>query len=364
MKELRVLHGLSEIAGQGSYTVLGLRELHEKAYMVVWSPNPFGYPYDKSLNINKDKFHLSLLDVVRILDFYLYSLLHYDIFHFHFGRSILLNKDLGFLKLLHKKVFYEFHGSDLRLYKIASARNKYFVFKGDIIEQRKLKKRTEKICKKADGIIIHDYELKAYLPKKQTNIYYVPLRININDFQPSYPDVKEREKVIIVHAPSNTQIKGTKYVIKAIEKLKKEYSIDFILVQNKTQEEAREIYRKADIIVDQLIIGSYGVFAIEGMALGKPVITYLMPDMIDNFPKELPIQNANIENIEDVLRKLIISPELRRKIGIAGRKYVEDYHDYRKVALYLKQIYNGQQKPVSSRKAYSNIKKLSNDKEV
>lgn len=363
MKKVRIMHGLSEVAGQGSYAVLGLKELNQDAQMVVWMPNTYGYIYDRSLNINKDKMALLPLYAIRLLCFFMYSLSHYDIFHFHFGRSLLLNKDLGILKLLHKKVFYEFHGSDLRNYKIARERNKYFVFEEDENRQAGIKENVIEICKKADGVIIHDYELRAYLPKKQPNIYYVPLRLNVDDFQPVFPCQEQGKKITVVHAPSDTQLKGTEYVVNAVERLKKEYCLDFILVQNKTQEEARKIYEEADIIVDQLIIGTYGVFAIEGMALGKPVITYIMPDMVDNFPEELPIQNANVDNIEEVLKKLIMSSELRYRVGVAGRKYVEDYHDYRKVAAYLKRIYAGKQKPVSPRKAFSNVKRVLKDRE-
>ena len=165
-----------------------------------------------------------------------------------------------------------------------------------------MNRQNEKICKEATGIIIHDYELFAYLPNFLKEVYYVPLRLDISALLPSYP--------------------------------------------------------KADIIVDQLYAGTYGVFAIEGMALGKPVITYIMDEMLGMFPPELPIQSASAKTVQDVLERLILSPQLRREIGMAGRKYVEDYHDYRKAAAYLKKIYLGEQAPVSSREAFSQVKNI------
>lgn len=351
------MHGLSEVAGQGIYSVLGLRKLGEDAEMVVWMPNMFGYSYDRALNIDKKNKKKFIIYAVKIFVSFLSALFRYDIYHFHYGRSFLLNKELKLMKLLHKKVFYEFHGSDLRNNKIANNRNHYFVFPDREKQQKKLSRRNKIICKNAEGVIIHDYELEAYLPEVRKNVYYVPLRIDINAFIPRYPSIKA-EKIVIVHAPSNPELKGTSYILRAIENLKKKYPIEFVLVQNKTQDEAKIIYQNADIIVDQLIIGTYGVFALEGMALGKPVITYIMDDMINNFPEELPIQNANIDNIQEVLENLIKSPKLRHKIGIAGRKYVEDYHDYRKVAAYLRKIYLGEQPPVSARTAFYNVKRI------
>ncbi len=358
MKKKRIMHGLTEIAGQGYYSVLGLKKMNVDAHMVVYMPNKFGYPYDKSLNIDKSNKKLLPLYILKLLVYFFYSLFRYDIFHFHFGRSFLLNKEVWILKLFRKKILYEFHGSDVRDYKLALKRNKYFPFSGDEENQKKLKKRNRKICKIADGIIIHDYELRAYLPQKQKNVFYVPLRLDIALFAPCYPQLNV-EQVTIVHAPSNSDGKGTKYIIDAIDKLKAKYPINFILVQNQTQDKAIEIYKKADIIVDQLYGGTYGVFAIEGMALGKPVITYIMEDVINTFPKELPIQSANIDNIENVLEKLILSPQLRYELGRDGRRYAENYHDYKNIAIYLKRIYDGKQEPVSTRKAFENIKEIS-----
>ena len=47
--KMRILHGLVDVAGQGSYSVRGLRKIGENARMVVWRQNPFGYPVDVDL---------------------------------------------------------------------------------------------------------------------------------------------------------------------------------------------------------------------------------------------------------------------------------------------------------------------------
>ena len=43
-------------------------------------------------------------------------------------------------------------------------------------------------------------------------------------------------------------------------------------------------YRDADIVVDQLLAGWYGGFAVEAMALGKPVIAYLRESDLHHVP--------------------------------------------------------------------------------
>ena len=83
------------------------------------------------------------------------------------------------------------------------------------------------------------------------------------------------------------------------------------MVENKTQAEAFEIYKKADIIIDQISVGTYGVFA-EAMALGKPVITYISEDIRQTFPAELPIISAEFESLAKVVDELVNDGEKRR----------------------------------------------------
>ena len=125
---------------------------------------------------------------------------------------------------------------------------------------------------------------------------------------------------------------------------------------NKTQKEALEIYKNADIIIDQMFGQSYGVFAVESMALGKPVITYITDEVKRAFPPELPIFSASIETLDEVVEKLILNGKLREQAGRAGRKYVEDYHDNRKIAKVQADIYKGVIEPMTTLDSFLYVK--------
>ena len=43
---MKVLHGMTEIAGQGTNSVKGLQKNGINAHMAVWRKNTFGYKYD------------------------------------------------------------------------------------------------------------------------------------------------------------------------------------------------------------------------------------------------------------------------------------------------------------------------------
>ena len=84
------------------------------------------------------------------------------------------------------------------------------------------------------------------------------------------------------------------------------------------------LYQEADIIVDQILCGSYGLLSVESMALGKPVITYIRPDLVNTFPGDLPVVSANPDNIYDAIQMLLEQPVLRYMLGVMGRRYVKD----------------------------------------
>jgi glycosyltransferase involved in cell wall biosynthesis len=96
-------------------------------------------------------------------------------------------------------------------------------------------------------------------------------------------------------------------------------------------------------VVDHQQAGGAGVFALESMALGKPVVTYLKPDVVEKSAEgygiRVPIVPATADTLADALRPLIENPALRREIGAASRTYVEQVHDIDRVADRLLDLY-------------------------
>jgi glycosyltransferase involved in cell wall biosynthesis len=80
------------------------------------------------------------------------------------------------------------------------------------------------------------------------------------------------------------------------------------------------------------------------MALGKPVLVYVSEMMKDSFPDSLPVVNVKPDDLVEIIEALLLDGEKRHELGVRGRKYVEEYHDYRKNAKLLKDIYEGKQR--------------------
>src|SRR5207237_6421408 len=125
----------------------------------------------------------------------------------------------------------------------------------------------------------------------------------------------ERDRPLVVHAPSNRTRKGTEHVIEACRQL----DVELEIVEGLHHDEARRRYERADIVVDQLNAGWYGLFAIEAVALGKPVVTFLHDETVRRTEAALgvrvPIVSATAETLAERLRPLVASPEERRRVG-------------------------------------------------
>jgi glycosyltransferase involved in cell wall biosynthesis len=97
------------------------------------------------------------------------------------------------------------------------------------------------------------------------------------------------------------------------------------------------------VVVDQLRIGWYGMFAIESMALAKPVVVHLDEEAAaeteEAFGLELPLIRASEGNLADVLAGLVEVRESLPELGRRSRAYVEHVHAHTKVARSVLEIY-------------------------
>jgi len=330
---MKVLHLPTEIAGQVNLSAKGLREIGVDAYNAAL-PNPFGYPVDIDSRIA----WLPFLEKTRDPFLFFKWLREFDFFHFHKSSCLPMGMDVKLLQKKQKPFVIEFWGSDIRLYSLEKERNPFFVSDNATNQKRKIN-RLKFWSSHTDEVIFSDHSADIFLKPFFKKIHVVGQRVDTKLYQPDYPSPGNK-KPKIVHAPSIKATKGTEFVDAAIEKLRKiGMDFEYVEVFGVTHKEAMKIYSEADIIVDELRMGSYGAFACEAMALGKPVITYVLDDLLKTYPEGFPIVNANPDTIFKVLEELISSPEKCHEIGRKSRAYAEKVHDIRVVAAKLLEIY-------------------------
>jgi glycosyltransferase involved in cell wall biosynthesis len=138
----------------------------------------------------------------------------------------------------------------------------------------------------------------------------------------------------VFHAPNHRHIKGTEYLISAIEDLKKAgYEIELVILERVPNEKVKEMISTVDIVADQLIIGWYGMFAVEAMAMGKPVLCHIREDFEDLFiqegllePGELPIIRCSPQTVKETLVQLIEDRDRLVSLGERSRDFVLKHH--------------------------------------
>jgi glycosyltransferase involved in cell wall biosynthesis len=306
---LRVTHCPVNMAGIPWKNVQALRRRGVAARLVVFKPQPFRpTEYDWNLNL-PDGFVRGQLTQARA---FARLLPRTDVFHFYFGLTLLPRRlQFPLLRATGRKSVFHFLGSDIRgksPSQLAYART-------------------------ADARIVGSYDAIRWVPDAEV----IPPGLDLA----RYPVSPGRGGVrpLVVHAPSSRERKGTAHVEAACAKL----PVDLEVIHGLPHEQAVEIYKRADIVVDQLNAGWYGLFAIEAMALGKPVVTFLHEEAVrrtqEAFGVEVPILNATKETLADALRGLVDSPDERRRRGEASHAYVEAVHDDERVADRLLELY-------------------------
>jgi len=306
----RVLHLPVNLGGTGWAHVNALRRKGVDARLLVFRPQKWRPDeYDINLDLPRELSLRRLAIQLRALARYLPET---DIFHFYFGHTLVPRKlQIPVLRATRKKAIMHFLGADIR---------------GKPLEQLEYRKRF-------DAWIVGSWAATRWVP----DALVVPVGIDLRDYEP-VPAV-ERERPLIVHAPSDLQKKGTRYVVEACEQL----PVDLDLVHGVRHDEAVERFRRADIVVDQMHYLWHGIFAIEAMAYGKPVVTRLDPEAVElterAFGVRVPIVPATKDDLVEKLRPLVESFELRRRLGAEGRAYAERVHDINAIADRLIEIY-------------------------
>jgi glycosyltransferase involved in cell wall biosynthesis len=166
----------------------------------------------------------------------------------------------------------------------------------------------------------------------------VPPGIDLRGIEPAPP--RSDGPVRVAHAALSRARKGTEAIVAACREL----GVELDVIENVRHDEVGPRLARADVVVDQLNSGWYGLFAIEALAHGKPVVGFIHEEAArrtaDAFGVDVPIVRTTKETLVRDLRPLVESPELRRESGSAGRAYVERVHDADAMADRLIAIYS------------------------
>lgn len=320
---MRVLQGYIDIAGQASrYSkVLNDMGVHSEAW--VYERVIDDEPVNRILNFTNSGFWNGR---IRKAKYTIEVLSKFDILHIHKGFSILHDSmDLKLAKKFNKKIFIHYRGSEIRQ-----------EMKADQLS----KKVIDKIKKEEDLsniILVKDGQIAELIKPYVSNFEIFPNIVNVESVKHIEKKYNVNKKLKVVHIPSNPKFKGTDIIRNELAKLKN--AIDYVELTNISHYEVLNHFISADLVIDQLLTGTYGNASLEAMALGTTVLNYLNPKFTKYEPESPPIINIEKYNICDTILYLNSNREIIERNGILSRNFTDSNHSNEVVGKKLIELY-------------------------
>lgn len=315
--------------------------------------------------------HSAFYVYVYIFVFFIYSLFRYDIFHFLSGETILTRKlrpfEFFIYKMLGKRVVMHFVGSDVR-------NPEYLYWKSEnlisFLNGEKFLKKTKSwqdalirdSIKYADYILVSTPDLLEIVP----GAHYYPVVIDFEKFDSEVNgvmDLAEKKvmtgKFTILHAPSNDKVKGTALIHDVLDRIAARYSDKIELITpgdnirktgnlySVSRYELFGLMQRSNIMIDQMVIGWYGLQSLEGLLCGNTVLCYIEKGLEQYLYHDCPIVVVNALTLESEMdRRIREAYHLTVDEIIRNIEWVRKYHTIENNHDELLMAWTGSQKSV------------------
>jgi len=220
---------------------------------------------------------------------------------------------------------------------------------------------------------IHSRQLRKYLYK----VRVVPNGVDIKRFHPKLDKNKIRKKYnisedgkVVLFVGNLEAYKGCEYLLSAFSIVAKEINEAYLILVGKGSLESRlkEVAMKLDVknkvffagyvrddelpyyyaACDVFVLPSiseyegFGIVQLEAMACGKPVIATNIPGVREVDAKELAtihVPPKDKRALTEALLMILRDEKLATKMGSNGRKLVEEFYSWSKIARIILQLY-------------------------
>jgi glycosyltransferase involved in cell wall biosynthesis len=191
--------------------------------------------------------------------------------------------------------------------------------------------------------------------------------VDTETFRPPQDGAKEPNSLLFV-GNSEDRNKGALYLIEALALLQDEVPLSLTLVDREekdlkvvpplvrkyglknrvtytgriSSEELVRLYGRSQLLVSPSLYEGFGLPAAEAMACGLPVVATsagAFPEVIEDGVTGRLVPPADARALAGAIRELMADGELRRRMGEAGRRRVEERFTWRETARRTVQLY-------------------------
>ena len=205
--------------------------------------------------------------------------------------------------------------------------------------------KTSTICRLATGVMAGNEYLASYARQRNANVFVVPTSIDLDRY-PLQPEVSDTSRFVVSWSGSHATLPHFEHARPVLERLAKRRPLTVKVICNQRPE--RPIEGAENVFIpwsevgeaealgaahvgimplpdDEFTRGKCGLKALQFMATGRPVVISpvgMNRDLVSS--GQNGFLASTTDEWLDALEQLASSPELRHRIGLAGRKTVEE----------------------------------------
>jgi len=200
---------------------------------------------------------------------------------------------------------------------------------------------------------IHKLVIAQYPERYYPSARVIPNLVPINHplYTPLVRPPSRSQNVRVFFSPSTSvsawddrwATKGAPETIRMLKRIKKQFpdKVDLVVIKDCPHDLCMEERRSCDIVIDELVTGSFHLASLESLAQGLPTLAYLDNRILHNLRSItgcnwIPWINTHLEEAERYLIELIRNRDYRIDVGKKSREWMETfYSDTRLVDLFV-----------------------------
>ncbi|WP_148232498.1 glycosyltransferase [Janibacter sp. HTCC2649] len=220
------------------------------------------------------------------------------------------------------------HGSDVRspdLHMDLSASSYFHNAPNDWVEAARQRSATNRSIATTSGLplFVSTPDLINDLPMAK----WLPLTIDL-EASPFIPRAWNRRPRVL-HLPSRSfpPIKGTELIEQVLADLSRQGILEWVRKPTLRHTEFIKLLASVDIVVDQILGGSYGVTTVEAMASGCVVVGNVETLAARHMAEAPPVVQAGPGELAETLGWIAGEPNMLERHSELGRGFVKRWHE-------------------------------------
>ncbi|WP_194422095.1 glycosyltransferase [Microbacterium abyssi] len=159
---------------------------------------------------------------------------------------------------------------------------------------------------------------------------WLPVVVEVEQWR-SHDDPLRRPVPVVAYVPSNSPMKGDPSIDEQLVALEADGHIVYRRLEGIPARQMPDVYRSADIVLDQFRLGDYGVAACEALAAGRVVIGHVSSEnrsrVRDLTGHELPIVESRFADVGETIMSVLGDREAHVEAARRGPAFVSAVHD-------------------------------------